>query len=110
MALASLIPYYVFGVKSNIKNSLFFYDETTIIYPAGHNLVFWSLDQKTQRIISGTPETDGISAIALTPNRKQVAIAERLVPAPERIIRGVSPPEAKAQSPTGNNYMLKIVY
>jgi len=103
MALASLIPHYIFGVKSSIKNSLFFIDETTVIYPAGHNLVFWSLDQKTQRIISGTPDSDGISAIALTPNKRQVAIAERLVPMAERIFRGVSLSETKPQSPTGKN-------
>lgn len=106
MALASLIPHNVFGIKSSIKNSLFFIDETTIIYPGGHNLVFWSLDQKNQRILSGTPNTDGISAIALTPNKKQVAIAERLVPLNERVLSGVSPLEAKAQLPTGNNYYM----
>jgi len=103
MALASLIPHYVYGVKSSIKNSLFFIDETTVIYPAGHNVVFWSLDQKTQRIISGTPDFDGISAIALTPNKRQVAIAERLVPMSERIFHGISLLEPKAQSPTGKN-------
>lgn len=103
MALASLIPHHVFGVKSSIKNSMYFTDETTVMYVAGHNLVFWSVDQKAQRIISGTPDTDAITAIAITPNKRQVAVAERLVPAFEKVLRGVSPSEAKAQSPTGNN-------
>jgi hypothetical protein len=101
MALASLIPHYVFGVKSSIKNSLFFVDETTIVYPAGHNLVFWNLIEKSQKIISGTPDADGITAIALTPNKRQIAVAERLVPTTEKLLRGISPSEAKAQSPTG---------
>jgi len=109
MALASLIPHYVFGIKSSIKNSLFFVDETTIVYPAGHNVVFGSLDQKAQRIISGTPDTDGITAMALTPNKKQVAVAERLAPLTERIlVRGISPSETKAQSPTGTSYTNKL--
>lgn len=78
MALASLIPHHVFGLQASLKDVLHFVDETTVIYPAGHNLVFWSTDQKTQKIISGSPETDGISAVALSPNKKQVAIAERV--------------------------------
>ncbi|CAK9865196.1 unnamed protein product [Sphagnum jensenii] len=76
MALASLIPHHIFGLRSNLKNVLYFSDDSTVLYPAGHNLVFWSTDQKNQRIISGSPDTDTISAVAVSANRKQVAIAE----------------------------------
>ncbi len=76
MALASLIPHHIFGLRSNLKNVLYFSDDSTVLYPAGHNLVFWSTDQKSQRIISGSPDTDTISAVAVSANRKQVAIAE----------------------------------
>lgn len=105
MALASLIPHHVFGVRSTLKNSLFFVDETTVAYPAGHNLVFWNLDTRTQKIISGSPEMEGISAIALSPNKKQIAIAERVY-ASERMIRVASPttqdPKPTPPPPPGN--------
>ena len=110
MALASLIPHYVFGVKSSIKNSLYFIDETIVIYPAGHNLIFWNLVDKTQKIISGTPDTDGITAIALAPNKRQVAIAERLVPLTERVFRGVSPLDSKVQSPSGKDVLFYFIF
>lgn len=89
MALASLIPHHVFGLKASLRDALHFVDDTTVIYPAGHNLVFWSTDQKSQKIISGTPDADGISAIALTPNRKQVAVAEHMF-LYEKVHRGSS--------------------
>lgn len=89
MALASLIPHHIFGLKASLRDAVYFVDDTTVMYPAGHNLVFWSTDQKSQKIISGTPDADGISAIALTPNRKQVAVAEHMF-LYEKVHRGSS--------------------
>ncbi|XP_073385676.1 uncharacterized protein [Physcomitrium patens] len=113
MALASLIPHHVFGVRSTLKNSLFFVDETTVAYPAGHNLVFWNLDTRTQKIISGSPEMEGISAIALSPNKKQIAIAERVY-ASERMIRVASPttqdPKPTPPPPPEQRYPMISIY
>eukprot|EP00964_Phaeocystis_antarctica_P140150 scaffold104937_cov75-Phaeocystis_antarctica.AAC.10 len=49
----------------------------TVLYPAGHNVVIFNTEQKTQRFISGTEKTEGITAIAVSPNKKYVAVAER---------------------------------
>jgi len=44
---------------------------------AGHNTVIYHSEQKTQKFIPGTPETEGITALALTSSRKFVAVAEK---------------------------------
>ena len=52
-------------------------DETVVIYPAGRTLVLYSTDTRTQRFILGSEGTDGITAIAISPSRKYLAVAER---------------------------------
>ena len=52
-------------------------DDNVVIYPAGRTLVLYSTDTRTQRFIQGSDSTDGITAIALSPSRKYLAVAER---------------------------------
>lgn len=47
------------------------------MYPAGHNVVLYSADTKTQRLISGTLESEGITAMCVSANKKLLAVAER---------------------------------
>ncbi|GBG61790.1 hypothetical protein CBR_g23749 [Chara braunii] len=75
--MASLVPKYVFGLQGSVRDNIHFIDETSVVYPAGHNTVLYHIEQRTQKFIPGTADTDGISAIALSPNRKVVAVAER---------------------------------
>ena len=49
----------------------------TVIYPSGHNVVIFNTEQKTQKFIPGTENTEGITAMAVSPNHKYVAVAER---------------------------------
>ncbi|EFJ35022.1 WD repeat domain-containing protein [Selaginella moellendorffii] len=75
-----LIPTHVFGLNGTQKGCLYFLDDATFLYPAGHNVVIQTVDQKQQKIIAGTPDTYGITALALSPSKKIVAIAERAPP------------------------------
>ena len=66
-----------FGIKADVKDNICYIDETTVIYPSGHNVVIFSTEQKTQKFIPGTENTEGITAMAVSPNKKYVAVAER---------------------------------
>lgn len=60
-----------------MQDNLHYVDDTVIMYPAGRTLVLHSTETKTQRFIQGTEGTEGLSALALSPSRKYVAVAER---------------------------------
>lgn len=47
------------------------------MYISGHSLVIYNLEAKTQRFISGTAESVCITAIALAPSGKHLAVAEK---------------------------------
>jgi WD40 repeat protein len=70
-------PRHTFGIKADTKDNLCYLDEQTVIYPSGHNLVIFNTEQKTQKFIPGTENTEGITAMAVSPNHKYVAVAER---------------------------------
>lgn len=44
---------FLFGLKGDVQNNLFYYDDQRVIYPAGHNVVVYNVDEKTQQYISG---------------------------------------------------------
>lgn len=77
MRRATVAPRHTFGIKADVKDNICYLDEQTVLYPAGHNVVIFNTEQKTQRFISGTEKTEGITAIAVSPNKKYVAVAER---------------------------------
>lgn len=48
-----------------------------MLYPAGHNVVLYSPETKSQRLMPGTLESEGISALCVSGNRRLLAVAER---------------------------------
>ena len=74
---ATVAARHAFGIKADVKDNLCYLDEQTVLYPSGHNIVVFNTEQKTQKFIPGTEGTEGITAMAVSPNRKYVAVAER---------------------------------
>lgn len=60
-----------------MANNVVYVDDQAVAYPAGHNLIVYSLDEKRQKFITATETTEGITAMALAPNRRFVAVAEK---------------------------------
>ena len=79
MAVALLLPRHVFGLKGDVKDNFAYYDEQTVVYPAGHNMIIHNLEQRTQKFLTGTEKTDEITAMCVSPNKKFVAVAEKVV-------------------------------
>ncbi|XRB08616.1 cilia- and flagella-associated protein 57 [Pycnococcus provasolii] len=74
---APLALRHVFGLKGDVADNVHYLDENTVLYPAGHNTVIYHTETRTQKFIAGTPDADGITALALSPNRKFAAVAEK---------------------------------
>mmetsp|Transcript_155 Transcript_155/g.483 ORF Transcript_155/g.483 Transcript_155/m.483 type:complete len:1201 (-) Transcript_155:691-4293(-) len=77
MSIAALLHRHTFGLKGDVKDNFAYLDEQTVIYGAGHNTVVHNLEQKSQRFLPGTEKTEEITAMAVSPSKKFVAVAER---------------------------------
>ena len=66
---------HVFGVKSDVKDNVHYIDDQTVAYPVGKTFVIYNQATNTQKFIMGQERAEGISAMALTPNKKYIAVA-----------------------------------
>ena len=41
-------------MKGDVAGNIFYCEDSRVIYPAGHNVVIYNIDEKTQTYISGT--------------------------------------------------------
>ena len=60
-----------------MSNNIFFLDDNQVVYPAGHNIVIYHLEDKTQKAYPCIEGTEGITAMAISENRKTLAVAEK---------------------------------
>lgn len=60
-----------------MKQNIFFLDDQQLLYPCGHNIVIYNTDDKTQKYISGIEGSEGISALALSPSKRFLAVCEK---------------------------------
>ncbi|KER20605.1 hypothetical protein T265_10886 [Opisthorchis viverrini] len=72
----------VFGFRTGISGSVVFQDEQTIVFPCGSNLVLYNTEQKTQKFIGGLDKSTGMTAMAISPNRRYVALGEKTAEKP----------------------------
>lgn len=68
---------YLFGLRKDVKDNVHYVDDVTLVYPAGHNIVVYWTDSKTQKFVPGNLESEDITAITLSPNKRFLAMAER---------------------------------
>ncbi|KAM4604692.1 cilia- and flagella-associated protein 57 [Polymixia lowei] len=68
---------YIFGLRTGVTNNLCFFDEQTIVYPCGNNCVRYNIGQRWQRFIPGTEKSQGMQALAISANRRYLAVSER---------------------------------
>lgn len=67
---------HIFGLNGKTKDNVHFISEHHVVYPAANNIVIYDMELKTQKFIQLTPESKGVSSLALCRNRKYLAVAE----------------------------------
>ena len=77
MSIAIANLRHVFGLKGDVANNIAFQDEQTIIYPSGSNCMLYNIETKIQKFISSIDKSGGMTAMALTPNKRYIAVAEK---------------------------------
>ncbi len=75
--VAVLSQSHIFGLNGNVKNNVIFINENVVIYPAANFVVVFNSETKIQKFIPISDDSDSISALAITPNKKILAVAER---------------------------------
>ena len=79
---------FLFGVKGDVKNNLFYLDDQRVLYPSGHNIIIYNIDDKKQTYISGkinilliisigVEGSEGITALTVSQGKKYLAICEK---------------------------------
>ncbi|KAJ9467512.1 77 kDa echinoderm microtubule-associated protein [Diplonema papillatum] len=66
---------HVFGMKADVRDNVHFIDDQTIAYPVGRTFVLYNQVTNTQKFIMGQERAQGITAMAITPNKKYIAVA-----------------------------------
>ncbi|EIE19478.1 WD40 repeat-like protein, partial [Coccomyxa subellipsoidea C-169] len=68
---------HIFGLRGDVKDNVHYVDEAALVYPAGHNIIIHNLETKQQQFIPLPAESEGLLGLALTPNRRFLAVTER---------------------------------
>ena len=55
---------------------MFFIDDSTVVYPCGHNVVFYSTSDRSQRFIPGIEGTEGITCLNMNQSKRLLAVCE----------------------------------
>ena len=73
----TLLYHHMFGLDVQTTPSMLYVDDTTVCHAVGHNVVMYNTDTHRQRVFSGLETTKAITALALTPRKNLLAVAER---------------------------------
>ncbi|XP_072366701.1 cilia- and flagella-associated protein 57 [Scyliorhinus torazame] len=77
MSIPMIHANHVFGLEASVVNNVFYFDDQSIMYPAGSGCVRYNIDQKWQKLFPGSEKCQGMLALALSPNRRYLAISEK---------------------------------
>uniref|UniRef100_A0A3Q3J5F7 Cilia and flagella associated protein 57 n=1 Tax=Monopterus albus TaxID=43700 RepID=A0A3Q3J5F7_MONAL len=76
MATVVAQSHFIFGLRTGVTNNLCFFDEQTVVFPSGNNCVCYNTVQKCQRFIPGSEKSRGMRALAISANRRYLAVSE----------------------------------
>ncbi|XP_073400639.1 cilia- and flagella-associated protein 57 isoform X1 [Dendrobates tinctorius] len=69
--------HYIFGLRPKVANNICYFDEQNVIFPSGNNCIKYNVDQKWQKFIPGSEKSHGMQALAISPNRRYLAMSEK---------------------------------
>uniref|UniRef100_A0A3P3ZAI4 Hypothetical_protein n=1 Tax=Leishmania braziliensis MHOM/BR/75/M2904 TaxID=420245 RepID=A0A3P3ZAI4_LEIBR len=72
----ALVKRYVFGTNHDGKSCLHWLDDGSLVYPVGKTVVLQQPNSCTQRFLEAAYQSSAITAIAMSANKKFMAIAE----------------------------------
>eukprot|EP00842_Homolaphlyctis_polyrhiza_P003989 jgi/Hompol1/4591/HPOL_003747-RA len=74
---------HVFGLNHDVRNNISYLDELSVVYPAGFQIVHYSLEQKTQKFIPVHVDGESMSTMAVSPTGAFVAVGIKIISTPK---------------------------
>ena len=60
-----------------MTDNIYFLDDNQVVYPSGHNIVIYHTEDKTIKTFPCIEGTEGVTAMAISKNRRTLAVAEK---------------------------------
>ncbi|NXW67652.1 CFA57 protein, partial [Hirundo rustica] len=76
MAGAAVLPVAVFGCRPRVAGGVCFLEEQVVLHAAGAGCLRLHLEHKWHNFIPGTERSRGVQALAVSPNRRFLAVSE----------------------------------
>uniref|UniRef100_A0A3Q3NES5 Cilia and flagella associated protein 57 n=1 Tax=Mastacembelus armatus TaxID=205130 RepID=A0A3Q3NES5_9TELE len=76
MATVVAQAHFIVGLRTGVANNLCFFDEQTVVFPSGNNCVCYNTVQRCQRFIPGSEKSQHMRALAISANRRYLAVSE----------------------------------
>ncbi|XP_058249353.1 cilia- and flagella-associated protein 57-like [Hemibagrus wyckioides] len=73
----TLEPHHIFGLKKKVNNNLHFMNDQTVIFPSGKFCVRYNLFRQQYKFFPVAKTSEGIQALAMSPNKHYLAASER---------------------------------
>jgi hypothetical protein len=67
---------YLFGLQQG-NPQVFHVDELKVVYPAGHNVVTYNVEDRTMAYYPGDESSIEITVMAISPMRRYLAVGEK---------------------------------
>mmetsp|Transcript_38583 Transcript_38583/g.62503 ORF Transcript_38583/g.62503 Transcript_38583/m.62503 type:complete len:1299 (+) Transcript_38583:248-4144(+) len=74
-----LVYTHAFGIQGNVRDNVAYLDEHVVLYPIGRHVTMYNLETKAMTFIRETEKVECITAISVSPNKKQIALCERTI-------------------------------
>ncbi|XP_075280835.1 cilia- and flagella-associated protein 57 isoform X3 [Opisthocomus hoazin] len=82
MAAAAAQPVAVFGCRPRVAGGVCFLEDRVVLHAAGAGCLRLHLEQKWRQFIPGTERSRGVRALAVSPNRRYLAVSEAVAERP----------------------------
>ncbi len=64
-------------MRTDVKDNVQVISDTTVVFPAGHNIVIDNIETHHQQFIQPPADSEGITGLTITPNQRHIAVTER---------------------------------
>ncbi|XP_054689063.1 cilia- and flagella-associated protein 57 isoform X1 [Grus americana] len=75
-------PVAVFGCRPRVAGGVCFLEDQVVLHAAGAGCLRFHLEQKWHKFIPGTEKSRGVQALAVSPDRRYLAVSERVAEQP----------------------------